>query len=116
MHSPPRPRRRASHFGDTVHRSVTEMGERRRPSAAREQPTPLPLPGARARWREVERRSGAPWGGRIRAEMLAPSRRPDHTPLQGERVRLEPLDAARHAEALWAAAHGPDADPRLWDF
>jgi RimJ/RimL family protein N-acetyltransferase len=55
-------------------------------------------------------------GGRIRGDMPAPSRRPDHTPLQGERVRLEPLDPARHAEALWAAAHGPEADPRLWDF
>jgi RimJ/RimL family protein N-acetyltransferase len=32
--------------------------------------------------------------------------------LAGERVRLEPLDPERHAEALHAAAAG---DPRLWD-
>jgi RimJ/RimL family protein N-acetyltransferase len=48
--------------------------------------------------------------------MLSPSRRPDRTPLETGRVCLEPLDPARHAEALWAAAHGPGADPRLWDF
>jgi RimJ/RimL family protein N-acetyltransferase len=47
--------------------------------------------------------------------MLAPSRRPDRSPLEGARVRLEPLDPGRHAESLWAAAHGPGADPALWD-
>jgi RimJ/RimL family protein N-acetyltransferase len=34
----------------------------------------------------------------------------------GARVRLEPLDADRHAAELFAAAHGPGADPRLWDY
>jgi RimJ/RimL family protein N-acetyltransferase len=34
----------------------------------------------------------------------------------GDRVRLEPLDAARHAPGLFAAAQGPGADPKLWDF
>jgi RimJ/RimL family protein N-acetyltransferase len=48
--------------------------------------------------------------------MLAPSRRPDRTPLESGHVRLEPLDPDRHAEALWAAAHRPGADPRLWEF
>jgi RimJ/RimL family protein N-acetyltransferase len=48
--------------------------------------------------------------------MLAPSRRPDRSPLEGVRVRLEPLEPSRHAEGLWAAAHGPGADPKLWDF
>jgi RimJ/RimL family protein N-acetyltransferase len=36
--------------------------------------------------------------------------------LQGARVRLEPLDAARHAEDLYAASHGEGTDPRLWDY
>jgi RimJ/RimL family protein N-acetyltransferase len=45
-----------------------------------------------------------------------PARRPDRTPLAGTRVRLEALDAARHAGDLFAAAHGPGADPHLWDY
>ncbi|HMJ34147.1 MAG TPA: GNAT family protein [Baekduia sp.] len=44
-----------------------------------------------------------------------PARRPDATRLVGARVRLDPLDAERHAGDLFAAAHGPGADPRLWD-
>lgn len=45
-----------------------------------------------------------------------PARRPDPAaPLAGRRVRLEPLDAARHADDLFAAAQGANADPRLWD-
>jgi RimJ/RimL family protein N-acetyltransferase len=44
-----------------------------------------------------------------------PARRPDATPLVGVGVRLEPLDAERHAADLWVAAHGDGADPRLWD-
>ncbi len=40
---------------------------------------------------------------------------PDATPIVGERVVLERLDAARHGDALFAAAHGEGADPRLWD-
>jgi RimJ/RimL family protein N-acetyltransferase len=36
--------------------------------------------------------------------------------LRGARVRLEPLDAARHAAQLYAASHGEDTDPRLWDY
>lgn len=37
-----------------------------------------------------------------------------HRPLEGARVHLEPLDPARHADALFAASHGPAADPGLW--
>jgi RimJ/RimL family protein N-acetyltransferase len=44
-----------------------------------------------------------------------PARRPDATPLVGAGVRLEPLDAERHAADLWVAAQGDGADPRLWD-
>jgi RimJ/RimL family protein N-acetyltransferase len=44
-----------------------------------------------------------------------PARRPDASTVAGARVRLEPLDVARHAEDLFAALHGPDPDPRLWD-
>ena len=45
-----------------------------------------------------------------------PARAPAREPLEGVRVRLEPLDAARHAGDLFAAAQGENADPRLWDY
>jgi RimJ/RimL family protein N-acetyltransferase len=45
-----------------------------------------------------------------------PARVPDATPIVGERVVLERLDAGRHGDALYAAAHGDGADPRLWDY
>jgi RimJ/RimL family protein N-acetyltransferase len=41
---------------------------------------------------------------------------PRREPLQGARVRLEPIDADRHADDLFVAAHGPGADPHLWDY
>jgi RimJ/RimL family protein N-acetyltransferase len=41
---------------------------------------------------------------------------PDATPIAGARIVLERLDVARHGEALYAAAHGDGADPRLWDY
>lgn len=44
------------------------------------------------------------------------ARPPRRTPLEGERVRLEPLDPERHADDLFAASHGPGADPALWDY
>jgi RimJ/RimL family protein N-acetyltransferase len=47
---------------------------------------------------------------------IAPALLPDASPLHGARVVLERLDAARHGDALYAAAHGEGADPRLWDF
>jgi RimJ/RimL family protein N-acetyltransferase len=49
-------------------------------------------------------------------EHWTPARAPARETLRGARVRLEPLDAARHAPSLFAAAHGPGADPHLWDF
>jgi RimJ/RimL family protein N-acetyltransferase len=45
---------------------------------------------------------------------VAPARVPDTTAIVGERVVLERLDAVRHGDALYAAAHGDGADPRLW--
>jgi RimJ/RimL family protein N-acetyltransferase len=45
-----------------------------------------------------------------------PARVPDGTPIEGARVVLERLDVARHGDALYAAAHGEGADPRLWDY
>jgi RimJ/RimL family protein N-acetyltransferase len=44
---------------------------------------------------------------------VKPAARPAQRPLEGERVRLEPLDPERHADDLLAAAAG---DPRLWDY
>ena len=41
---------------------------------------------------------------------------PRHETLLGERVRLEPVDADRHADDLFAASHGAQADPELWRF
>jgi RimJ/RimL family protein N-acetyltransferase len=47
-----------------------------------------------------------------------PARRPDpDATLDGARVRLEPIDAQRHAADLYRAAHaGPDPDPLLWRY
>ncbi|WP_434602393.1 GNAT family N-acetyltransferase [Pseudomonas sp. Z4-7] len=36
--------------------------------------------------------------------------------LEGRFIRLEKLDPARHADGLWQALEGPDADPKLWDY
>jgi RimJ/RimL family protein N-acetyltransferase len=44
-----------------------------------------------------------------------PARAPIPESLVGRRVRLEPLEP-RHAEDLFAASHGPDADPELWTY
>jgi hypothetical protein len=38
-----------------------------------------------------------------------PAHPPDRAPLQGELVRLEPVDPARHAQSLFVAARGADA-------
>lgn len=40
-----------------------------------------------------------------------PARRPDRVPLQGSRVRLEPLSAERHADSLHAALLAPGGGP-----
>src|SRR4051794_20149564 len=43
-----------------------------------------------------------------------PARRPAREALEGARVRLEPLDEARHAAQLHAAASA--GDPLLWEY
>lgn len=45
-----------------------------------------------------------------------PARLPQRVALRGRRVRLEPLVPRAHGADLFAATHGPDHDPRLWDF
>lgn len=49
-------------------------------------------------------------------EHWQPAQLPDARALNGRFVRLEKLDAARHADGLWQALEGPDADPKLWDY
>lgn len=41
---------------------------------------------------------------------------PPHAALEGRFVDLEPLDPARHADDLWQALQGPDADPAQWQY
>ena len=41
------------------------------------------------------------------------ARLPDRTPIEGETVRLEPLDVGRHASQIYAAVVGADG---LWEF
>jgi RimJ/RimL family protein N-acetyltransferase len=41
---------------------------------------------------------------------------PPHASLSGRFVSLEPLDAPRHADDLWQALQGPDADPAQWQY
>lgn len=43
-----------------------------------------------------------------------PASCPRREPLAGRWVSLEPLDAGCHADALYRASHGPEADPLLW--
>ena len=45
-----------------------------------------------------------------------PAREPARAPISGSTIRLEPIDAARHAASLFAVSHGPQADPHLWDY
>lgn len=45
-----------------------------------------------------------------------PAQTPRHEVLAGPRVRLEPLDPERQADALFAAAQGEGADPALWRY
>ncbi|WP_137817475.1 GNAT family N-acetyltransferase [Pseudomonas sp. 2FG] len=45
-----------------------------------------------------------------------PAKTPERRPLSGQRVRLEPLDPARHGDDLWQVLQGPQADPALWDY
>lgn len=41
---------------------------------------------------------------------------PEPTTLEGRFIRLEKIDAARHADDLWEALQGPGADPKLWEY
>lgn len=45
-----------------------------------------------------------------------PAAAPERIALTGRYVRVEPLDADRHGADLYRAAHGPGADPDLWDY
>ena len=47
---------------------------------------------------------------------FTPAAWPGPEPLEGERIRLERLDAATHGAGLFAAGHGPGADPQLWHY
>jgi RimJ/RimL family protein N-acetyltransferase len=50
----------------------------------------------------------------LRVSSPSPARGvPTRVVLAGRRISLEPLDPDRHAEPLFAAAHG---DPHLWDY
>jgi RimJ/RimL family protein N-acetyltransferase len=49
-------------------------------------------------------------------EPLPSGRAPAPEPLQGAYVRLEPIDAARHAASLYALSHARPADPVLWTY
>jgi RimJ/RimL family protein N-acetyltransferase len=44
-----------------------------------------------------------------------PASAPARVALDGQLVRLEPLDPSRHAESLFLSSHGADRDPHLWD-
>ncbi len=41
---------------------------------------------------------------------------PETQTLNGRFIRLEKLNAAHHAEGLWMALQGPNADAKLWDY
>lgn len=45
-----------------------------------------------------------------------PLSRPARQVLEGATARAEPLDPPVHTAALFAASHGPAADPHLWDY
>ena len=47
---------------------------------------------------------------------LSPARPLEPVVLEGRTVRLEPLDADRHAAALFEAAQGAGADPLVWRY
>ena len=47
---------------------------------------------------------------------LPSGRVPARTTLVGRHIRLEPLDPACHARALFQASHGSDVARRVWDY
>src|SRR5512140_3392086 len=44
-----------------------------------------------------------------------PAKRPERITIEGAWVRLEPLDAARHSDALWSGTGGA-ANESLWRY
>ena len=44
-----------------------------------------------------------------------PAPRPERVVIEGQYVRLEPLDSAKHTDNLFAASHGPDKDV-IWQY
>jgi RimJ/RimL family protein N-acetyltransferase len=75
-------------------------------------------PGARAEASERKRPSPAdplPVGEAL--DRLPTGRRPDGRMLYGRTVTLEPIDPARHGEALYEASHGKnDPHGRIWTY
>ena len=51
-----------------------------------------------------------------RALEWTPAAAPPRSALAGTRVLLEPLDAGRDADALYAASHAPGGDPAIWTY
>ena len=47
---------------------------------------------------------------------LPPGRFPPRLPLEGESIRLEPLDPAVHAADLWQASHADDRARAVWTY
>ncbi len=47
---------------------------------------------------------------------LPSGRLPARSPIDGDRVRIEPLDPAIHAGDLYQASHGSDAARQIWDY
>jgi RimJ/RimL family protein N-acetyltransferase len=45
-----------------------------------------------------------------------PARVPERISLDGELVRLEPLDAGRHGPSLYRRSHGEGGDPAIWSY
>jgi RimJ/RimL family protein N-acetyltransferase len=45
----------------------------------------------------------------------SPARAPERVPIDGDRVRLEPLDPRVHSGDLWAVSR-PEGDPKLWAY
>jgi RimJ/RimL family protein N-acetyltransferase len=48
-------------------------------------------------------------------DRLTPGSRPQKISIEGPRVILEPLERAKHADALWEAVRAPEHD-QLWTF
>jgi RimJ/RimL family protein N-acetyltransferase len=49
-------------------------------------------------------------------EPLPSGRAPSHEPMEGASVRLEPVDAAKHAASLYRLSHARPGDAVLWTY